>query len=234
MTRNIKFIIIVLLLLTSLCITAQAEENTDESLTLLLLQKKAMLIQAQEQEQKRQQELRYTRFPVPDSFNEHETIIYNKCIEIGITDNAHIATILANVKHETANYNHFVELPSKYASSRKFYKGRGYIQLTHYDNYKNWSEWLNVDLLKNPDILVHDKQISSHIACSGMYHGSFTGKGTLSDYINDKRVNYYDARRLVNGDKDKQAGCDAQKCWTIGTKISDESMRYYNLITQQQ
>ncbi|SSY80655.1 glycoside hydrolase family 19 protein [Alysiella crassa] len=81
--------------------------------------------------------------------------------------------------------------------------GRGFVQLTWYDNYRRAGDKLGVDLLNNPDLALQTN-ISAKIIVLGMKEGWFTGK-KLSDYINDHRDDYVNARRIVNGmDKAEQ------------------------------
>jgi len=142
------------------------------------------------------------------------------------------AFVLANVSHETAGFKYFAEINGRSQAKKLNYQGgenwygRGYIQLTHINNYRNWSHWLGVDLVANPDILITDFDLSAKIACSGVQHGSFTAKGNLASYKGD----WYNARQLVNGDKDYRAGCNANGCWTIGTKIKDLTNKYISIL----
>jgi predicted chitinase len=99
---------------------------------------------------------------------------------------------------------------------------RGFIQLTHLNNYQNWSKWLGIDLVNNPDIVSTDLNLSAKIACSGIKYGSFTGanNGTIDTYINADLVDYVGARKLVNGDT-----------WKVGNRIQNDSINYFNLLT---
>lgn len=139
------------------------------------------------------------------------------------------AFVLANAHHETAGFKYFKEIDGrnqaiklKYIGGENWY-GRGYIQLTHKTNYEKWSKWTNKNLVSDPDLLLTDLDLSAFIACSGIKHGSFTGiKGGISNFGND----FYNARALVNGDKNYRAGCLNGNCWTIGTKINDLTNYY--------
>lgn len=83
--------------------------------------------------------------------------------------------------------------------------GRGYVQLTWFDNYKRMSEELfalgvvdTVDaLLVNPE-LANNHNIAINVTLIGMQQGLFTGK-KLSDYINNNLKDYKNARRIING-----------------------------------
>jgi len=161
------------------------------------------------------------------NLNNHERIIFKECqsLDMSIEETAFV---LANANHETAQFKFLEEINGEAQALRLGYKGgknwygRGYIQLTHITNYQQWSKWTNRDLVSNPDILTKDLQLSAFIACSGVKHGSFTNKGKLADYKKD----WYNARALVNGDKNYRAGCNSNGCWTIGTKIKDLTNQY--------
>lgn len=79
----------------------------------------------------------------------------------------------------------------------KSWYGRGYVQLTHRDNYERAGDKLNVNLVDDPDMAL-DPGIAAQILVKGMQEGWFTGK-KLSDYITLQKSDYFDARRIVNG-----------------------------------
>jgi hypothetical protein len=165
------------------------------------------------------------------NLNNYERVIFKECkkLDMNIPETAFV---LANANHETAEFKYLKEIDGEnqaiklgYKGGRNWY-GRGLIQLTHITNYQQWSKWTGRDLVNNPDLLITDIQLSAHIACSGIKNGSFTSKGKLVDY----KGNWYNARALVNGDKDYKAGCNQQKCWTVGTKIKDLTNKYIDRI----
>ena len=77
------------------------------------------------------------------------------------------------------------------------YAGRGHLMITGRANYKFVGEQLGIDLINNPDLALEPKY-SAEILVKGSMNGWFTSK-KLSDYINDKSKNYYQARRVING-----------------------------------
>ena len=86
------------------------------------------------------------------------------------------------------------------------YRGRGYVQLTWRNNYALAGRALNADLVSNPDLALQP-DIAYRIMSSGMLEGWFTGK-KLSDYINNGKTDFVQARRIINGLD--QAGVIAQ------------------------
>ena len=77
--------------------------------------------------------------------------------------------------------------------------GRGYVQLTWPFNYEKADKELELDgkLLKNFDLALRP-DIAGRIMVRGMEEGWFTGK-KLSDYFNDTKTEWVEARRIING-----------------------------------
>jgi putative chitinase len=75
--------------------------------------------------------------------------------------------------------------------------GRGFVQLTWRRNYEAMGKRLGIDLARNPSLALRP-DIAARILIVGMIEGMFTGK-SLSDYIGRPRVDYRNARRIVNG-----------------------------------
>jgi predicted chitinase len=167
-----------------------------------------------------------TKPDINSILNEHEVRIYHQCKALELTTEQ-TAFVLANTRHETGQYRFLKEIDGIGQARRLGYQGgenwygRGYIQLTHLNNYKNWTKWTGKDLVANPDLLVTDLELSAFVACSGIKHGSFTAKGKVSDYINNSKKDYYNARSLVNGDKHK-----------IGNKIVGYTHEYITKLNQ--
>ena len=76
------------------------------------------------------------------------------------------------------------------------YAGKGYVMITGYANYKFAGEQLGIDLINNPDLALQPKY-AAEILVKGSINGWFTSK-RLSDYINDKKKDYINARRVIN------------------------------------
>lgn len=76
----------------------------------------------------------------------------------------------------------------------KTWLGRGYVQLTHKDNYAKASKLVGLDLVANPSLAMQP-EVAAKILVQGCATGMFTGK-RLGDYLPGDYVN---ARRVVNG-----------------------------------
>lgn len=77
------------------------------------------------------------------------------------------------------------------------YMGRGYVQLTWKYNYEKFAKVLGVDLVGNPDLALNPVY-AAEILTMGMKKGMFTGVG-LDRYINSAKVDFYNARKIING-----------------------------------
>ena len=128
------------------------------------------------------------------------------------TDIRHLAYILATTYHETAktmqpieefgkgkgrDYGKKLKLSRKpYTAPDKLYYGRGFVQLTWYENYQLASKKLKCDLLNFPELALQLDR-ATDILFKGMFEGWFTGK-KLSDYIGVK-TDFVGARKIING-----------------------------------
>lgn len=138
----------------------------------------------------------------------HETIriLRKECVIQGIVDEAQIAYILATVEWET---NHtWLPVKEAYWTSEKWrkkhlsryypYFGRGFVQLTHKENYQKFSKLLGVDLVKHPDLALYPAY-AVFVLVYGFKHGTFTGK-KLDDYMNSEgNFDFVGARHIING-----------------------------------
>lgn len=125
----------------------------------------------------------------------------------GIMNRAQIAYILATVQHETndtfqpVREAYFLGEPKaeNYRQTLRYYPyyGRGYVQLTWDYNYREYSNLLSLDLVNEPDLVMRP-DISLFILVDGMKRGVFTGVG-LEDYISGNQVDFFNARRIING-----------------------------------
>jgi hypothetical protein len=146
-----------------------------------------------------------------------ETIL-NRWEAQGFTDQRWLAYMLATVYHETAKTMQPIEEYGKgkgyrygkkikrsgipYSLPDKIYYGRGYVQLTWFENYETMGRLLGVDLLNDPDLALHPA-FATDIMLEGMtkgnsHFGDFTGK-SLENYFNETKEDWVNARRIING-----------------------------------
>jgi putative chitinase len=122
-------------------------------------------------------------------------------------DERMLAYVFATVYHETATTMQPIAEYGKGQGKpygqpagpygQKYY-GRGYVQLTWYDNYVRQDDKLKLGgrLVKNADLAL-DPQIAKEVILYGMADGDFTGK-RLGQYFTDDTTDWYNARRIVN------------------------------------
>ena len=139
-----------------------------------------------------------------------------------ITDVRWLAYMLATVKHECADTWKAIEEYGK-GKDRKYgvpvtvtdpegksytnvYYGRGYVQLTWEENYRNMGTALKNRLLYEPALALN-ADIAYQIMSRGMRKGSFTGK-KLETYISGDTCDYFNARRIINGTDQAQRIAD--------------------------
>ena len=153
-----------------------------------------------------------------------EQWIYDKAVEYGITDKRQIAYVLSTVKWECAFNNQkeiWWENKSYWkvdSATWKAYYGRGFIQLTHKENYEKYTsiiksswkdfkdndgntlKWSEIDLVNNPDIILKSNDLATFILMDWMKNGwpDRLEKKKLSYYINDQKTDYYNARIIIN------------------------------------
>lgn len=139
--------------------------------------------------------------------------ILNEWEASGLTDKRWLAYMLSTSFHETAHtmcpvreygrgkgrrYGQKLKMSGvPYTEPDQLYYGRGFVQLTWYENYATFEKLLKVPLLKNPDLALQP-DIASRIMFVGMSRGLFSGK-KLSDYFNATTTDWVGARKIING-----------------------------------
>jgi hypothetical protein len=126
-------------------------------------------------------------------------------------------------------------IPAAQLVKRRYF-GRGYVQITHQENYRAMDDALslNKSLLLNPERAL-EPEIAYGIMSYGMRAGSFRGKRQrtetegyfgghkLGDYVGAASADYYNARDIINGDKDKtETGAAA----TNGAKVQSYAEKF--------
>lgn len=144
-----------------------------------------------------------------DNARKHWPAIVAEAQKQGVTNKAQLAYILATTVHESGAGKYMQEIASgsAYEGRRDLgntqsgdgvrFKGRGYVQITGRNNYRDWGKRLGMDLVGNPS-LAERPEVAAKILVGGMKMGTFTGK-KLDDYINGSKTDFNGARRIVNG-----------------------------------
>lgn len=138
--------------------------------------------------------------------------ILNEWEVSGLRDSRWLAYMLATAFHETAKtmrpireygkgkgrkYGKKIKMSGQpYTVPDQIYYGRGYVQLTWFENYDTLGRLLKLPLLENPDLAL-DPSIAAKIMFVGMTRGIFTGVG-LSKYFNNT-TDWVNARKIING-----------------------------------
>lgn len=142
--------------------------------------------------------------------------ILSVCDKHDVTDKRHIAYILATAWHESRlkpiaeigkgkgyPYGKKIKMSRvPYTYPDNIYYGRGFVQLTWYENYQLMGRLLGIDLLNNPELALKT-DIAAEILVEGMTKGAssfgdFTGK-SVEHYFNSKVNDPISARKIVNG-----------------------------------
>lgn len=155
----------------------------------------------------------------------HTPDLIDLCRDKGLTE-AQTAYVLATAYHETAhtmrpvretlaNTAHaaVARLERAWTSGRlswvsrpywrpdaegKSWHGRGYVQITWRRNYERLGARLGRDFTTDPEVVMQP-DIAAEILVVGMAEGLFTGLSLVDFTAADGSVDFYGARRVVNG-----------------------------------
>ena len=156
-----------------------------------------------------------------------EQYIYQQAKLYWVTDNRHIAYILAIVKWECwfKNIKEIWWEDASYwkvdSNTWKAYYGRWFLQLTHKWNYEKYTKiikeswlkfkdndwnlltWDRLDLVKNPDTVLESNDLASFILIDWMknWWPYRQDEKKLSYYINNNKTDFFNARYIINWDK---------------------------------
>jgi len=145
------------------------------------------------------------------------SLIVRECNFYQIGDKSHIAYVLASAHWESLLGLQMTEMASGDAYQGRLgniapgdgrkYKGRGFVQITGRDKYTFYTRHLSktrlpIDLVNNPEQAACP-EIAAMIIAHGMYTGSYTG-ASLARFGVDGSFNFFDARAIVNGDKNRK------------------------------
>ena len=156
-----------------------------------------------------------------------EQWMYDKIVEYWITDTRQIAYVLATVKWETnpsgvwfRNIEEIWKWKEKEywkidPETKKAYYGRWFVQLTWKKNYEKYTNIIrergkdfkdndggiikcsDIDLVKDPDLILKSNELAAFILVHWMKNWTFTWR-KLDDFIKDWKTNYIAARGVVN------------------------------------
>lgn len=147
-----------------------------------------------------------------DEQKESIRLIVQSFDKYGDKDLNKLIYILATAEHESSlvsKEEHRTYSARQEAYWYTGYYGRGFVQLTHKKNYLKMSEFLGVDLVTYPSLALAPNN-AAKILVYGMMEGRFTRK-PLGKYINAEKVDFFNARRTVNGiDRAKRIANAAQ------------------------
>ncbi|WP_287129024.1 glycoside hydrolase family 19 protein [Candidatus Cyanaurora vandensis] len=137
-------------------------------------------------------------------------LLLAECKKENVTDPDEIAYIMATVQHECrfqpireglakpnspkAKQRELAQIQAKYIP----YFGRGYVQLTHRDNYQEFGKLLGVDLVNQPDLAL-DPEIAAKVCVIGMKRGLFRSPNQLANFNRATGYDFVFARNIVNG-----------------------------------
>lgn len=148
-------------------------------------------------------------------------------------DLRHLAYMLATTKHETASTMWPIEEYGKGEGAsygkedpetHQTYYGRGYVQLTWRDNYAKATEELGLE--DEDDIEWHadqalDPQIAADVMFRGMWEGWFRSGNTLPKYFDADTDDAFNARGIINGDKNYDVSWDSRPIGEIIASYHD-------------
>ena len=128
-------------------------------------------------------------------------------------DDRWLAYMLATAHHETGRTMQPIEEWGKgkdrpygkrikmnrqpYTDTTEIFYGRGFVQLTWYENYQRAGVELGQDFLHNA-AGVMELTNATNIMFLGMIEGWFTSR-KLSLYFNETKEDWFNARRIING-----------------------------------
>jgi len=139
-----------------------------------------------------------------------------------------LAYFLATAYHETSQAMQPVE--EYKGSSQPYgqpdpvtgqcYYGRGFVQLTHKENYQRADDELGCTSVQHPEEQL-DAHISGATGYRGMTEGWFRSPNKFEMYFNETTEDPYGAREIINGDK------KTVPSWSGGVSIGNLIAGYF-------
>ncbi|CAA9328454.1 MAG: GH19 [uncultured Gemmatimonadetes bacterium] len=121
-----------------------------------------------------------------------------------------LAYVLATAEHESDRFATLEEYASGAAYEGRSdlgntqpgdgprFKGRGYVQLTGRNHYRQYARLSGIHLELLPPVLTNWPALSAWVLVDGMWRGAYTG-GRLDGFVSSGRTDFHNARRVVNG-----------------------------------
>jgi peptidoglycan hydrolase-like protein with peptidoglycan-binding domain len=121
-----------------------------------------------------------------------------------------LAYVLATAEHESdrfatleeyasgAAYEGRSDLGNTQPGDGRRFKGRGYVQLTGRNNYRQYAKRSGIHLELLPPVLMNWPALSAWVLVDGMMRGAYTGR-RLDQFVNAGKADFRNARRVVNG-----------------------------------
>lgn len=123
------------------------------------------------------------------------------------------------------------------------FRGRGYAQITGRDNYRRMSQILNaqgfsytadgqtwggegntpIDLTANPTHVNTVPALAARLLAEGSLQGDYTGRALSTDIRDGEDPDFFNARAVINGDKDRVEDGQTK---SNGERIADIARRY--------
>jgi hypothetical protein len=175
--------------------------NSDKTLTLLNLLSAAKAIQNDAEIDEEMKKRFTTVVEQPEKgFDTREGRIKNLVRESkkqGLTQEQ-TAYVLATAQAESSMryWARLWETKEKSLKNFGIYYGRGYSQISFDFNYKKFEKDIP-GITADPDLALKPNN-ATYIIVTAMKNGMFTGR-KLSEFINDKKQDYYNARQIVAG-----------------------------------
>ncbi|WP_159454108.1 N-acetylmuramoyl-L-alanine amidase [Roseovarius albus] len=166
------------------------------------------------------------------------------CVKNNVNDLSHQAYILATAYHETNLGQFMEELWGPTAAQRGYegrsdlgnsqkgdgfrYRGRGFVQITGRHNYTKYGKLFKRDFVNKPE-MVETPMIAAEILVRGMSEIGFTGRGLLADLGLDGDFDWFNARGLINGDRN-HGGDKRYSGLKKGEGIARKARQYRDII----
>ncbi|GAA5114436.1 hypothetical protein GCM10023211_24000 [Orbus sasakiae] len=151
------------------------------------------------------------------------SLMNNSLEEYNIIGEYHKAHFLAQCFHESASFESTLEFasgngydPDRHPDAIKNgnttigdgpkYKGRGLIQLTWKNNYREYSSYKEIDFVSNPELLAQNMKYAIDVSCwfwryRGGIYKKYNARGDINILIDNEKNNVALVTKAINGGK---------------------------------